>query len=415
MNSAGPETDVVIAGAGLVGACLAALLGRSGLRVVLVEERPGKPATDDRPDPPSPARVSTFTPAVRRLLENLHIWQELETDAVAAVTAMHIEDADGGGRLRFDAAEAGASALGYVMENRVVAEALHRTIGALETVELRTGVPVRGVRVDTDQVRVELGDGGELSTRLLVAADGAASPLRERLGIRSRGWSYQQTAIVASIEVAADHRGIAWQRFLADGPLALLPLADGNMSIVWSAGTEHARRLLEKNEQEFDTALNEALGENGRRLFGTARCVGPRAGFALAYQQAREYTRPRVALVGDAAHRIHPLAGQGANLGLVDAAALAQVVGEAIASGRDIGSTGVLRRYARWRKADGLPMIGAVDLLQRSFRVQLPGFDALRALGMRTVDAVAPLKNVLARRAMGLSGEMPVAMRPPGI
>jgi 2-octaprenylphenol hydroxylase len=248
-----------------------------------------------------------------------------------------------------------------------------------------------------------LDDGREFPTRLLVGADGAQSKVRQLAGIDTRGWNYEQKAVVGNVRTAEPHQATAWQRFLPTGPLAFLPLQDGRCSIVWSTTPEQVDALLALD----DAAFAEALAEAFDRRLGEIIEVGPRGAFPLRLQHTRDYVKPGLALIGDAAHVVHPLAGQGVNLGLLDAATLAEVILDAITAGQEIGAFRVLRRYERWRKGDNLLMLGVMDGFKRLFSNPLPPVQLLRNLGLNLTDAAGPLKNLIARRAMGLEGDLP--------
>jgi 2-octaprenylphenol hydroxylase len=258
-----------------------------------------------------------------------------------------------------------------------------------------------------DAALLELTDGRRLAARLLVGADGRDSWVRDRAGIATRGWLYDQEAVVANVEVAEPHRETAWQRFLPTGPLAFLPLADGRCSIVWSATEGRARGLMALDEAGFRRELEEAF----ERRLGAIGAIGPRASFPLRLQHAKEYVRPRLALIGDAAHAVHPLAGQGVNLGFLDAAALAAAIEEALARGRDIGGLWALRRYERARRGDNALMLAAMDGFKRLFSNRNPPLAALRSAGLTAADHLAPLKRLFMRQALGLGADLPPLAR----
>ncbi|MDX1654232.1 MAG: UbiH/UbiF/VisC/COQ6 family ubiquinone biosynthesis hydroxylase, partial [Candidatus Competibacteraceae bacterium] len=312
-------------------------------------------------------------------------------------------DATGPGHIHFDAADLGEPQLGWIIENRLIQAALWARAEAFANVQLLCPAQLEWLAVEDDRIRLRLGSGRYLSSRLLVGADGARSRTRILTGIAAGGWGYHQQAVVAVVATERSHRETAWQRFLPTGPLAFLPLADGRCSIVWSTTPEQAGKLLALEEGDFAAELAAAFGHR----LGAITKVGPRGAFPLGLQYALGYVRPRVALVGDAAHVIHPLAGQGVNLGLLDAAALAEVLGQALAEARDPGALGVLRRYERWRKGDNLLTMGTMDIFKRLFGNQLAPVRWLRNAGLLLTDAATPMKNQLARRAMGLTGDLP--------
>jgi 2-octaprenylphenol hydroxylase len=405
-----PDFDVLIAGGGMVGAGLAALLAThratEGLKVAILEQRP---ATAPSPGEPLGLRVSALSRASQRLLERTGAWPQVLARGASPYRRMTVWDEagspEGEGSIHFDAAEYGEQDLGHIAENRAIQLAL--TARALEhgVTLLRAGV--EGLTVEDEAVEVATGDGRRLTASLLVAADGSDSTVRRLAGIATRGWEYGQHGVVAHLRPERSHAETAWQRFLHTGPLALLPLADGRVSIVWSTTPEQAKSLVEMDEDAFGREVTAASAH----VLGTLKAASPRASFPLRLRHAEDYTRPRIALIGDAAHAVHPLAGQGVNLGFMDCAALAEVVGEAIADGTDPGERRVLRRYERWRKAENLPAMAAFDGLKRLFSNDDPMLSWIRRSGLGLVDRAPPLKRLFISRALGLSGDVPTLVR----
>ncbi|HXH01740.1 MAG TPA: UbiH/UbiF/VisC/COQ6 family ubiquinone biosynthesis hydroxylase [Candidatus Competibacteraceae bacterium] len=398
--------DVVIAGGGMVGTALACALGGSPLRVALLESAPPRPLpAGTEPD----LRVSAISRASQRILAAVGAWDPIAASArLAPYRHMRVWDAAGPGRIQFDAAELGEPELGWIIENRVLQYALWETAAGHDNLSLFCPAELHllGEREAGQYLHLQLHDGRGLRTRLLVGADGAQSRVRRLTGIASAGWEYEQAGLVATVSTEKPHQDTAWQRFLPTGPLAFLPLFDGQCSIVWS--TPHSAQLLALDERSFALTLSEAFDWT----LGAITRVGPRTAFPLRLQHAQQYVRPRVALVGDAAHVVHPLAGQGVNLGLLDAAALAEVLLEASAAGRDPGELALLRRYERWRKGHNLLTLGVMDGFKRLFGSTLGPVKLLRNLGLNLTDAIAPVKHLLARHAMGLSGDLPRLARP---
>jgi len=397
--------DVIIAGGGMVGAALACALGERNLRVALVESR--------EPQREWPAgeianRVSALSRASERLLRRLGAWPRMVELGVSPYRAMQVWDEGGAGRIRFDSADVGEPDLGHIVENRVTQLALWERIEGLATVDPLCPAAIGEFSLDPDRVRVSLGDGRDLSARLLVGADGRDSQVRERAGIATRGWSYDQHALVANVRHEKPHDETAWQRFRTSGPLAFLPLADGRSSIVWSTSPDQAELLSRMDEAEFCGALGEAFEQRLGRVTET----GPRGVFPLRLQHAERYALHRLALVGDAAHAIHPLAGQGVNLGFMDAAQLAEVVLAARDKGRDPGALSTLRRYERARKGENIAMLGAMDAFKRVFSNDIVPLRLLRNAGLDIADRVTPLKQFFLRRALGTEGELPPLVRP---
>jgi len=404
------DFDVLIAGGAMAGAGTAALLalspGTARLRIGLLEP---KPATPPAAAEPFELRVSALSRASQRLLERTGAWAAVVARGAAAYQRMIVweqrTDPDGPGALRFDAAELGEPDLGHVVENRAVQAALLARAQAAGVVLLRAGIAslVNGA----DSVRVGTTDGREYGAALLVGADGSESAVRTLAGIEVRGWHYEQRAVVTHLASERAHADTAWQRFLDTGPLALLPLADGRVSLVWSTTPDQAGQLVDCPDREFDDRVTAASAGVLGRLTVTAA----RVSFALRLLHARRYVAPRVALAGDAAHTVHPLAGQGINLAFLDVAALVDVLGQALEAGDDLGERRVLRRYERWRKAEALPVIALLDGLQRMFHGGGTMQSRLRRAGLELVDSVAPLKRALIRRALGVAGEVPAAVR----
>lgn len=393
------DFDIVIVGAGMVGAALACALGAARLRVALIE---AKPFSHDWPAESFDQRVSAITRASQNIFTSLGAWQGMCAARISPYRDMHVWDATGNGVIHFDSADIGEPLLGHIIENRVIQSALLKRVAELDTIELITPASVASFELQAEQVQVTLDSGRIIQAALIVGADGGRSPLRELAGIEVQGWSYGQEAVVARIETSGSHQETAWQRFMPDGPLAFLPLSDGSSSIVWSTSPEHARELLGMDDSDFLDALQKTFGDQLGRMLS----CGPRAGFPLRMQHAKQYTQPRLALIGDAAHTIHPLAGQGVNLGLADAAALAEVLVKAHRQHQDIGEHRVLRRYERWRKGDNLTMITSMESFKRLFGSQTPALRWLRNTGLRLTDKLAPAKNMIMRQAMGMEGEL---------
>ena len=416
------DYDVVIAGGGMVGSMLACALGNTALRVAVLEPLPASPPPEHGYD----LRVSAITLATRAIFQAVGAWPAMQERRLAPIREMRVWDAAGVGSIHFDSADIGQPELGYIIENSVIVQALHRRMQdfsnirylcpmALQGIERDVGgVPqagrsAQGRRAHSPQqppphVALTTRTGERLSARVLVGADGAQSLVRRLAGIRSRGWEFDQKGIVATVKTSQPHRQTAWQRFLLTGPLAMLPLDDKYCcSIVWSADTARADQLLALEDGDFIAELQEAFGD----ALGLVETVGPRAAFPLALAYAEGYVQPGVALVGDAAHRVHPLAGQGVNLGFADAAVLAEVLLEAHGAHKDIGQYAVLRRYERWRKFDNAAMLAVTDGLKRLYGTRHAGIVYLRDLGMNLTDSTQPLKNKIMRLAAGLDGDLP--------
>ncbi|OOG37747.1 UbiH/UbiF/VisC/COQ6 family ubiquinone biosynthesis hydroxylase [Rhodanobacter sp. C05] len=393
MRRRAPALDVAVVGGGMVGAAAALALARAGFSTALLEARaPTAWSMDDEVD----LRVVGLAPSSLALLKDLGVWTSIRDARVGPYAHMHVWDAESGAAIDFDAASEGHDLLGYIVENSLVQWTLWQ---ALEAAGVRRLCPaeVKGFEAREDRIQLELADGETLAAGLLVAADGAASPLRQLAGIGTRGRDYAQRAVVAHVRTERPHENTAWQRFLPSGPLALLPLADGRSSIVWSLPEAEAQRVLALDEQAFLDELGLASDFRLGRILAATR----RAAFPLKLQLAESYQADRFVLLGDAAHAVHPLAGQGVNLGLRDVAELRDTLLAARNAGRDIGARHVLRRYARRRRsADTLDALG-FDALARIYAWQSPALVAARGLGVRLLDHLAPLKRRIAGHAAG--------------
>ncbi|GAB6043265.1 UbiH/UbiF/VisC/COQ6 family ubiquinone biosynthesis hydroxylase [Endothiovibrio diazotrophicus] len=400
------DYDILIIGGGMVGAAIAAALGDSTLRVAVVETfAPQEVDLTDIAD----LRASALTRASENILRRVKAWEGVIGRRASPYQRMHVWDASGNGMIHFDCEELGEPNLGHIVENRVTQCALWNRLRELKNVELLCPAAPTGIEWLDDHAVVQLEHGTALKAKLVIGADGGQSRVREWAGIGAHGWMYDHKALVATVRTERPHQDTAWQRFLPTGPLAFLPLADGSSSIVWSTHPEIADQLLELSEAEFLGELSEAFDHT----LGDVTFTGPRAAFQLQLRQTANYVAHRMAVAGDAAHRIHPLAGQGVNLGLLDGASLAQVILEAHERGKDVGSLHVLRRYERWRRTENVPMLAAMDGFKRLFGSQWEPVRLLRNLGLNLTNAATPLKNHFALRGMGLAGgDLPALARP---
>ena len=391
---------VLVAGAGVVGLATAALLatGRCAdrLRVVVLDARPIPRWRAEEMDP----RVYALSRASQQLLAHVGAWGRIAETRAAPYRRMRVwegTDAYAASALDFDSADIGEPDLGHIVEDTLLRTVLADKLAAAREAQLAIGSEIESVETAPSEVAVELKDGGSLRGTVLLAADGSDSTVRRLLDLPVAGHRYEQSAVVTHVVSAGDHQGTAWQRFLPGGPLALLPLADGRSSIVWSLPTAEAERLLAASDDEFLAELNAASSG----CVGELTACSKRVSFPLQALHALKYTAPRVALLGDAAHTVHPLAGQGMNLGILDAASIAAVVEDALLAGEGVGDLKVLRRYERQRKGDNLAMLAAFDGLNRLFR--LPSWAApARSLGLSAVEAAPPVKRLLMQKALGL-------------
>jgi 2-octaprenylphenol hydroxylase len=400
MSTARPIT-VLVAGAGAIGLTVAALLA-TGRCADRVRVRVLEAGTLPRWDPArTDLRVYAVSRASQRILEELRIWQALVAARACPYRRMHVWEGDdpfGAAAVDFDSAELGEPDLGHIVEDGLLRSRLVELIESLPDVEIATGAQIQTIAAAPRAVTATLQSGASAAGAVLVAADGTDSAVRNLLRIPVATRDYEQTALVANVRTAAPHRNTAWQRFLPGGPLAFLPLTDGASSIVWSLPSARAAELRAATDAELAAALEKASGG----VLGALELAGGRAAFPLRALHAWRYTQTRVALLGDAAHTVHPLAGQGMNLGLLDAACFAAVFEDAVVRGEDPGDARVLRRYERERKSDNLQMLAALDGLQRLFT--LPSSIApWRAAGLGLVDRAGPLKRLLMIRALGLN------------
>ena len=392
--------DVLIVGGGLVGGSLACALAGLGLRITLVEAFPfraGHPGYDDR--------TLALAYGTRRIFQGLELWDDL--DEASPIHSIHISDRGRPGIARLERRDHGVEALGYVIPARAVGAALMQRLEALPGVEVVSPARLSGLRMDATTASATLdteAGSRELRARLVVGADGMRSRVRAELGIPAFSYDYGQSAVVANVSPAESHRQRAFERFTDSGPLALLPLTDNRCAMVWTARSDRVPALLALSDEAFLTALGERFGDRLGRFIR----LGRRDAYPLSLVKAAEHARHRVALLGNAAHTLHPVAGQGFNLGLRDVAALAEVIHDAHARGEDFGDGRVLERYADWRRWDQRRTVAFTDALARLFGAAAPPpLRLARNLGLLTFDLLPPAKRLLARQAMGLTGKLP--------
>lgn len=397
--------DILIVGGGMVGTTLACALQDSGMKIGLIE---AGPPSDIQADDEIDLRVSAITRASQQIFTALGVWPGMTARRVSPFREMHVWDAGGDGVIHFDAAELGEATLGHIIENRVIQRALWECLQREGVVDLICPAAVAELHRDGALFRAQLTDGRALRARLLVGADGAQSRVRQFAHIRTHGWAYDQQALVATVATEHSHRETAWQRFLPTGPLAFLPLHDGRSSIVWSTAPQQARQLLAEGDAAFCQQLEQAFGG----VLGRITSTGERAVFPLRLQYVDSYVQAGLALIGDAAHTVHPLAGQGVNLGILDAASLAEVLLAAQAHGSDIASLKVLRRYERWRKGHNLMMMATMDGFKRLFGAAWEPLRRARNAGLSLTNALPPVKHLIMSHAMGRSGDLPALARP---
>jgi 2-octaprenylphenol hydroxylase len=400
-----PEFDVIIVGAGVIGAVMANLLlarklSSPGRVAVVADQFASAPQSGAGWD----LRVFALSRASERLLKVCGVWNSLPPRRVFPYERMSVWDAGGTatgpGSLSFDCAELGQPNLGYIVDGKELQWHCLQSARAAGAVLIEGTVEAIGAGYDDAMLRLR--DGRELRGTLLAAADGTNSTTRELLRIETAGHAYYQDALVAHVQTAERHANTAWQRFLSTGPVAFLPLEDGRSSIVWSVARHQADVLRAMDREAFAQALTEASGA----VLGQCTLTTPLAAFPLKLQYAVDYTRPRAVLLGDAAHVVHPLAGQGLNLGLLDCAALAQVLGEA-GGAANFGDQRHLRRYERWRRSENMIAAAALDGLERIFSNSDPRSVGLRGVGLSAVAKLPFIKREFAQRALGIAGDIP--------
>jgi len=398
--------DVVIGGGGLVGLPLGIALAKGGLRVALADPV----AKTDALSAGFDGRVSALSFASVRMFKALGIWEHLAAQA-QPIGDILVTDAKLGGvpspfSLHFDHRELGAP-LGVIAENRHIRAALFAAAENLSGLQLIAPAALTGLEDKGGGVTADLADGTRLDASLAVAADGRDSPMRAAQEIGVVGWAYPQSGIVATVHHTRPHNGVAYEHFLPSGPFAILPLTGNRSSLVWTERDDVAPVMMKLTKEEFDAEIARRFGDH----LGKTHSEELRWCYPLRFHLARSYVKPRFALAGDAAHGIHPIAGQGLNLGLKDAAALADVVLDAAALGLDIGGIDVLARYERWRRFDSLTMALAMDGLNRLFSNDIAPLRALRDLGIGIVDRIGPMRRFFMRHAGGDVGRLPRLMR----
>jgi len=400
MQDSQQKFEVIIVGGGIVGATTACALAHAGVNVALLDMfNPQRQWTDDSVD----IRVSALTRASQNILEAVGAWDGIVQRGVCGYKDMRVWDAKADGELHFDCADTEFNELGHIVENRFTVAALWDQLETLESATCISDAKVSGMQLIDNGRALTLEDGRQFEADLIIAADGRDSKLRSMAGIDVTGWPYNQDGLVATIRTENSHQFTAWQRFLDEGPLAFLPLRTGECSIVWTLKTETAKAYVQLSDDDFLEKLEQASGG----ILGRMLATGPRASFPLRFQYANSYTDKSFALMGDAAHAMHPLAGQGANAGLLDAAALAELVIKTKQAGRPLSSHKFLRQYERWRKGDNLLMMSSMDVINKTFAATGVSAISLRSTGMNLINKTPFVKDIFNNHAMGLRDDLP--------
>ena len=405
VESSAPQYDIIIVGAGMVGALAACLLSQPSsikkatpLKIALVDNSVATPFNSDQFDP----RVAAITEKSRQLLIDCGVWPDIKSLRTSPYLAMNVWDAESTGRIRFDCHDIHLPNLGHIIESSVIVDTLLNKIASLDNIDFICPATIHQYQKQPDMITVEMDGGTCIAGSLLIGADGGNSKVRDHFNFDCKQWDYQQEAIVATIKTEKPNQQTAWQRFMPTGPLALLPLNNqGDLhhsSIVWSQQPSIAEGLMVLDDGQFCDELTRA----SESCLGAVTSVSRRYKFPLRQNHAVDYVLPRVALVGDAAHTIHPLAGQGVNLGFADVAALADEVTRARMRDIDVGDESILKRYQRRRKPENLATMGAMEGFKNLFSADQLPLRLLRSLGMSQLDKMTPLKNEIIKRAMGL-------------
>ena len=391
------DYDAAIVGGGIVGATLACALKDSGLSVVLIEAQPQSAQVK--------AQAYNLSLLSGRIFQGIGVWEKI-LPQITTYQQIRLSDADHGGIVQFHPSDLGTDALGYIGEHRILLTALYECLAESGNLSLLCPVEVVEVDYQASRVEINLKEKSEIRTirtRLVVAADGARSPIRTAAGINTRGWQYWQSCVTARIKTEKPHNNTAFERFWPSGPMGVLPLSEHRCQVVWTAPHGEAKALQELDEKAFLALLEERTG----KLLGHLELESSRVVFPVQLMQSDRYTQSRLALIGDAAHCCHPVGGQGLNMGIRDAAALAQVLQDAAQQGEDIGNVKVLKRYERWRKLENWAILGFTDILDRMFSNNWLPVVTVRRFGLWMLQTIHPLKSLALKLMTGLLGRTP--------
>lgn len=394
--------DLTIIGGGMVGLTLAASLAKSNLNIAIVENN----LPTELSELPA-SRVSAISAASRSVFEQYGVWQHINAQRITPYSSMYVWEKDSFGKIEFNAQQVNAKELGYIIENEQIQHALSTVVQEQENVTFYAPDKLTNIAIGDGEAWLTLDSGKNITTKLVVGADGANSWLRNRVDIPLTHWDYNHHGLVATIKTDLAHEYCARQVFTPDGPLAFLPLFDKELcSIVWSVSPEKAKQLQALSVTEFNKQLTRTFDNR----LGFCELQSERHCFPLKMRYARDFAQHRIALVGDAAHTIHPLAGQGVNLGLLDAVSLAQCLLENSQADKDIGLYSNLRQFERWRKTEAAQMVASMEILKQLFHGDNPVQKTVRDLALILTDNLDPLKKQFIKQAMGLSGELPAIL-----
>ena len=397
------DFDLIIIGGGMVGASLAISLAEQPLRIALIESAPLR---SDTTPPSYDDRAIALSFGSQRIFSGMGLWTDI-LPHTTAINHIHVSDQGRFGFTRLDAETENVDALGYVATARQLGAVLMNRLQHCNNLTIISPATLRELKLGEEHATAvitrDAAEPESLTSKLVVAADGGNSHVRRQLDIRTTDRDYQQTAIIANVTPQKPHQNVAYERFTRNGPLALLPMPDNRCSLVWTREPADAERIMALSDDDFLAELQPCFGKRLGRFVK----VGKRNSYPLKLIQAQEQIRHRLALIGNAAHTLHPIAGQGFNLGLRDVAALAQNIVDAFHSDKDIGALAVLENYAQWRQRDHRQVIGFTNTLVQTFSNRFPPLALTRNLGLLATDVVPPLKHLLARHSMGISGTLP--------
>ncbi|MEE2746002.1 MAG: 2-octaprenyl-6-methoxyphenyl hydroxylase [Pseudomonadota bacterium] len=394
--------DIIIIGGGITGSSLACALGNLGMRVAVIDKKHIK----DRTSRVFDGRATAVAQSNKQMFSIIGVWKHLE-NKVAPIQEIRVADGHSPRHLHFDSQDVNSEALGYMVENRILNKAVLNSCFNNRNITYISPATILNIHRQRERVLVQLTDGTKMESPILVGADGRNSFVRRFAKIPVKGWPYDQTSLVCTISHEKPHYNVAHEHFFPSGPLAILPLPGKRSSIVWTENATDGENFMALDEQEFLLELTKKVGE----FLGKLKLLGSRTSYPLSIQFAKTRISNRIALIGDAAHTIHPIAGQGLNLGLRDVAALAEILTDAHRLGLDLGSNYVLRRYEKWRSFDTVAMLAATDGLNTLFSNHITPIKFLRSVGLAAVNNNIHMKRLFMKQAMGFTGHLPKLLK----